>query len=291
MSIELDNRFSTRDLSASAFYDELTQELLKAVGEHRTVHFKLWGPNTNSEQDGIKRTLDTLVEGCGLKPGMHVLDSGCGLGGPAVALAQNYGVCVTGLTNCKSHVALNTQWAEQQGVSELVDFHYGDFMKMPFADETFDVVVNQESFCYASDRLAYLRGVRRVLKPLGKWRLLDALRTPKPMSESQQSLSLNMQRSWHIPPLASMFELVTTLDKAGFENIWERDLSDEVLAFCDDFLRRWRFLVFASPPPKPHQVPFRELMQGCIELDKGIQEGIFSYSLVSGTSPNNPRRK
>ena len=62
----------------------------------------------------------------------------------AIWLARDYGVQDVGLTNCESHVALA---AEQRGVDHLVEFHYGDFMDMPFPDGSFDAVLNHETYC------------------------------------------------------------------------------------------------------------------------------------------------
>jgi len=279
------DRGPARDISVTAYYDDMTDRLLKVAGDLRMVHYGLWGPDTGTEREALMRSIHTLAGGCDLGPGKRVLDAGCGLGGPAVALAQEYGVRVTGLTICEPHVALAAEYAEQRGVGHLVEFRHGDFMDMPFPDASFDAVTNHESFCYAPDKLAYLQGVRRVLKPGGHWRMVDGLLSGKPMSEAQEAVHVSMQRGFHMPPLASLRGLLEALEQAGFEEIRERDLDSEVAPAVESLRKRWKLLVFLTPPPQPDEISYHELMQAAVDFDQGLREGVFTYRLVSGANP------
>ena len=278
------DRGPARDISVTAYYDDMTDRFLK-VANLRMVHHGLWGPDTGTERESLMRSIHTLVGGCDLGPGKRVLDAGCGLGGPAVVLAQEYGVHVTGLNICEPHVALAAEYAEQQGVGHLVEFRHGDFMDMPFPDASFDAVTNHESFCYAPDKLAYLQGVRRVLKPGGHWRMVDGLLSGKPMSEAQEAVHVSMQRGFHMPPLASLRGLLEALEQAGFEEIRERDLDSEVAPAVESLRKRWKLLVFLTPPPQPDEISYHELMQAAVDFDQGLREGVFTYRLVSGANP------
>lgn len=278
---------TARDTSAAPTnYEIMTNRLLKVAGDLRMVHYGLWGPDTGTERESLMRSIHTLAGGCGLGPGKRVLDAGCGLGGPAVALAREYGVRVTGLTIVEPHVALAADYAEQQGVGHLVEFRHGDFMDMPFPDASFDMVTNQESYCYAPDGLAYLRGVLRILKPGGHWRMLDALVSGKPMTEAQEAVHVSLQRGFRTPrPLSSSHELLATLDQAGFEGIRERNLDAEVAPAVESLRKRWKLLVLLTPPPKPEEIVYHEFMQAAVDFDRGLQEGFFTYRLVSATKP------
>ena len=276
-----------RDTSVSAYYADMTDWLIKITGDLRTIHHGLWGgTGIETEADAQMRSIHVLVEGCGLGPGKRVLDAGCGLGGPAVALAKEYGVCVTGLTNCEPHVAVATEFAARQGVDHLVEFRHGDFMDMPFPDASFDVVINQESFCYAPDKLAYLRGVNRVLKPTGHWRMTDVLysaenRCPR----SQQEVFVYVQRGYRIPPFPSLSEVMATLEQAGFEELWERNLDEEVLPETERRSKWWKMVVFLTPPPKLGDLSLHEFMQATVDFGRLLREGVFTYRLISATKP------
>ena len=284
MNLEHD-RGPARDISVTAYYDDMTDRLLKVAGDLRMVHYGLWGPDTGTEREALMRSIHTLAGGCDLGPGKRVLDAGCGLGGPAVALAQEYGVRVTGLNICEPHVALAAEYAEQRGVGHLVEFRHGDFMDMPFPDASFDAVLNHESLGYAPDKLAYLRGVRRVLKPGGHWRMTDVLLSGKPMSEAQEAVHVSLHRGFHMPPLASLRDLLEVSEQAGFEEIRERDLDSEVAPAAESLRKRWKLLVLLTPPPRPDEISYHEFMQAAVDFDQGLREGVFTYRLVSGVNP------
>ena len=59
-------------------------------------------------------------------------------------------------------VAVATRKAHERGAGHLVEFRHGDFMDLPFADATFDIVLNHESLCYAVDKFACLQGARLI---------------------------------------------------------------------------------------------------------------------------------
>jgi len=68
--------------------------------------------------------------------------------------------------------------SEQQGASERVKLVQGDFMKLPFPDNSFDGVYAIEATCHAPDRNGVYSEIYRVLKPGGvfatyEWCLTD----------------------------------------------------------------------------------------------------------------------
>ncbi len=285
MTLEKDAK-RQRDTSVSAYYADMTDWLIKVTGDLRTIHLGLWGgTGVETEADAQLRSIHVLVEGCGLGPGKRVLDAGCGLGGPAVALAREYGVYITGLTNCEPHAVEATEFAARHGVDHLVEFRHGDFMDMPFPDATFDVVINQESFCYAPDKRAYLQGVKRVLKPTGHWRMTDPVLSGKPISKSQQEVLVDVQRGYRIPPFAKLSEVLETLEQTGFEMLWERNLDEEVLPETERRSKWWKLVVFLTPPPKPEDLSLHEFMQATVDFDRLLRKGVFTYRLVSATKP------
>jgi len=49
--------------------------------------------------------------------------------------------------------------------------------------------------------------------------------------------------------------------------------------------KRWKLLVFLTPPPQPDEISYHELMQAAVDFDQGLREGVFTYRLVSGANP------
>lgn len=75
----------------------------------------------------------------GLKPGMRVLDIGCGWGGMAIYLAAVCDVHVTGITLAERQLEVARKRAEVLGISDRLDFRLQDYREI---SETFDRVVS-----------------------------------------------------------------------------------------------------------------------------------------------------
>jgi MPBQ/MSBQ methyltransferase len=114
---------------------------------------------------GFTRRLATLG---GLKPGMHVLDVGGGLGGPARTLALEFGCRVTVLDLTESYVEAGRMLTGLVGLEDRVDFLVGDALSLPFDDGAFDAVWTQNSGMNIADKAGLYVGFRRVLRPDGR---------------------------------------------------------------------------------------------------------------------------
>lgn len=78
-----------------------------------------------------------------LKPGMKVLDIGCGWGGMSMYLAEHCDVEVLGVTLSTEQLALAKQRAEQRGLGNKVRFQLTDYRDVT---ETFDRIVSVGMF-------------------------------------------------------------------------------------------------------------------------------------------------
>ena len=273
------------ETSVPEHYAGLTDRMVKFGGDLLACHFGLWGPDTTTDREALERANHTLVQGCDLGPGRRVLDAGCGVGGTAITLAEAYGVHVTGLTICEPHIAVAAEHAERRGVGHLVDFSYGDFADLPFPDASFDAVLNHESFCYARDKLAYLRGVYRVLRPGGRWQALEGLLSGEPLSEAQEECHAVAQRGWRMPPLEPWRDVVAALEEAGLEEIRVQDLSSEAAKSTERISQGWLMFTFLTTPTGGVNQASQEFMEATIGYDQGLREGVFTYHLVSGARP------
>jgi cyclopropane-fatty-acyl-phospholipid synthase len=78
-----------------------------------------------------------------LAPGKHVLDIGCGWGGLALYLAGLGGARVTGITLSQQQLARARARANEQALSDLVDFRLQDYRDVP---DRFDRIVSVGMF-------------------------------------------------------------------------------------------------------------------------------------------------
>lgn len=94
----------------------------------------------------------------------RVLDVGCGTGFGTEGLLQ-HADDVHGLD--QSVHQLEKAWAKL-GKHDPVKFYRGDAERLPFKDDTFDIVWSSGSIEYWPDPVATLRDLRRVAKPGGQ---------------------------------------------------------------------------------------------------------------------------
>ncbi|MDQ0286560.1 SAM-dependent methyltransferase [Desulfofundulus luciae] len=99
------------------------------------------------------------------RPGMSVLDVGCGTGNYSLELARR-GLKVTGLDISPGMLAKARAKAQAEGLP--VEFVQGDAVQLPFPDDSFDGVISVSAMEFVPDLGAALQEAYRVLKPRGR---------------------------------------------------------------------------------------------------------------------------
>lgn len=107
------------------------------------------------------------AELAGLRRGMKVLDVSSGRGTQSIFYAKAFGARVTGLDLSDEMVEAARRNAESSGAADLVEFIKGDSQDLPFADNTFDAVINECAVGIPDDSQKVLSEMMRVLKPGG----------------------------------------------------------------------------------------------------------------------------
>lgn len=102
-----------------------------------------------------------------LRPGMRLLDCGCGPGSITIGLAKIVAPgAVVGVDIDPGEVERARQLAAEQGIAN-VHFETGSVYELPFADASFDAAFSNALLDHLSDPVAALREMRRVLKEDG----------------------------------------------------------------------------------------------------------------------------
>ena len=107
-----------------------------------------------------------LAEALDLRPGMRVLDLGCGRAMSSIFLRREFGVQVWA-TDLWFSASENLQRIRDAGVEDGVFPIHADARSLPFAAEFFDAIVSIDSFFYYGTDDLYLNYLARFVKPGG----------------------------------------------------------------------------------------------------------------------------
>lgn len=161
---------------------------------------------------------ETILEFLRFEGDEHVLDMGCGRGAVSTAVARRLTTgTVTGVDLWRSidqsgnSTEATMANARAEGVADRVFLETGDMRKLPFADESFDVIVSSlaiHNIPMTSDRAAAITEAMRVLKPGGRLAIAD-IRSTALYARTLESLgAINVRRRglgwrfWYGNPLA-----------------------------------------------------------------------------------------
>ena len=125
-------------------------------------------PNEESNRTCIQ-LYDQLVKNSEIKD-KHILEVGSGRGGGLAFLTQRYKPkMATGLDLNKTAISFCNKTHAHKGLK----FHHGHAEKLPFEDNSMDIVINVESSHRYENMHAFLAEVKRVLRPGGSFLLTD----------------------------------------------------------------------------------------------------------------------
>jgi 2-polyprenyl-3-methyl-5-hydroxy-6-metoxy-1,4-benzoquinol methylase len=133
--------------------------------EYDVWHERVHGVDPQHE-DADSPWYQLVREQIGDVAGLHVLEVACGRGGFSSELARA-GACVTG---CDFSFAAIRVAEAKLGVNHRppVKFIQGDAQNLPFANDSFDVVISCETIEHLPDASKALREMRRVSRPGGR---------------------------------------------------------------------------------------------------------------------------
>jgi len=108
-----------------------------------------------------------LMEKMELKPGMRVLDMGCGKGMTSIFLAKEYGVTVYA-NDLWISATDNYKRFQDAGVADKITPIHAEAHELPYADEFFDAIISIDSYEYYGTDALYLDYISKFLKPDGQ---------------------------------------------------------------------------------------------------------------------------
>ena len=119
-------------------------------------------------EEAQRAKLDLVCTKLGLRPGMRLLDVGCGWGALSLHAAEHFGATVTGVTISTEQKAFVDKRIADRGLADRVEIRVQDFREVPESD--FDAVGSLEMGEHVGRRhyATYAEVLRRVVRPGGR---------------------------------------------------------------------------------------------------------------------------
>lgn len=194
----------------AAFYNEQTDNFLKVYGNVIQA-FRTRNINT---------LLDYQISEIGLKPGMKVLDAGCGICGPAAYFADQAGCDIEAITISGVQVRMAKEYIKSCKHGDRINVREGDYhlLDQYYGENYFDAIYFLESFGHAHDHTQVLDAAWKVLKPGGLIYIKDLFRKValyKGMEVGIEKEINNINSAYHynVPRLNAILDYIR---KKGF---------------------------------------------------------------------------
>lgn len=149
----------------------------------------------------------------GPSEGDLVLDAGCGKGGLAIHLAEEYGCSVVGLDASPYQVRRARENAERIGVDDRVTFVVGSYTDCPVPADAFDGYVAIETVCHAPHKGAVVEEMARVLAGGSRFVIGDGFRAEEEVTGYEAVIWETMLAGWALDDLAHREAFAAVLER------------------------------------------------------------------------------
>ncbi len=208
----------SRDRAAISHHYDVGNDFYRLVlGSSMVYSCAYWTPGARSLEAAQAAKLDLICRKLGLRPGMRLLDVGCGWGSLLLHAAEHYGVSAVGVSISEEQVALARRRVADAGLADRVEVRLQDYREIP--DGPFDAIssVGMAEHVGSAQYLTYARGLYGLLAPGG--RLLNHQISRRPSLPGEPYELSPFIRKYVFPDgeLSPIGATVSLLEEAGFE--------------------------------------------------------------------------
>jgi cyclopropane fatty-acyl-phospholipid synthase-like methyltransferase len=215
----------------AAYFDLITDEGRLFYGD--SFHFGYFRTGSETLAQALDAHTDLVAEQARLTSRQHILDVGCGLGSPAVRIAERYGCEITAVNISREQIRQGRALIEQRRMSDRVKIVRGDARALDFPDASFDAIVCLEAagdICVREqDKERLVRELHRVLRSGGRLGFSDlALHTNPPPTDDRTLRAVLYHRGEEL-----VSDWPALFRRHGFKIIESQDIIAETLPTWD----------------------------------------------------------
>ncbi|NGX26123.1 MAG: Demethylrebeccamycin-D-glucose O-methyltransferase [Chlamydiae bacterium] len=264
---------------AEKYYDLVTD--FYEVGWGKSFHYVPQAKGETFKQAILRYEMD-LAKSLDLKPGMKVLDAGCGVGGPMINIAKATGCEITGITICEYQIGKAKKNVAAAGLSDQCNFIHGDFMDTKLPSDSFDAIFAIESTCHAPSKADCFKEMYRILKPgqlFGGYEWCVKPNYDKDNPEHRRVME-TIEHTTQTQRIETFEEINQALIEAGFEVLEGQDRCTPGHSWCVPLytgLRRKRFVRMLTDLGLSIAEKFKKVPQGSCEVAAYLEEGAAAF--------------
>lgn len=209
-----------RDRAVIAHHYDLSNDFYRLLlDDHMAYSSAYFTRQGQSLHDAQTAKLEMICRKLDLKPGMRLLDVGCGWGSLILHAAHRYGVRATGITLSAQQRDFTVARAAERGLTDDVEVRlqdYRDFGNLPMSEAAFDAVASVEMGEHVGERLypSYVGILDRALRPGGRLLLQQMSRQADAAPGGGAFIEAYIAPDMHMRPL---WQTLRYLQDAGFE--------------------------------------------------------------------------
>lgn len=210
-----DRSLAAHVAGVARFYDEWTDRFVAGFGTTLQAGF---ATRAERERGDAATSTAVLAERAGLRDGDHVLDVGCGVGGPALALATRFpAMRITGVTVSGVQVSRARELVLAAGQAQRVRVLRADYHALPFRSGAFDAAVLLESCGYSPSHERLFAEVVRTLRPGATVYVKDVFVRPGSLDAAARHDVERFDRTWRLAASPTFDGVAAALRAAGCE--------------------------------------------------------------------------
>jgi cyclopropane-fatty-acyl-phospholipid synthase len=176
-----------------------------------------WESEDSTLEDAQRDKLELISRKLALKPGMRLLDVGCGWGSMAIHAAREHGVSVVGVTLSQEQAAYARKRIAEEGLTDRIEIRVQDYRDV--RDGPYDAIssIGMAEHVGSERYLEYAHDLHALLKTGG--RLLNHQIARRPQAD-ESSYEVDEFIDAYVFPdgeLAPVGTTVSLLERAGFE--------------------------------------------------------------------------
>jgi ubiquinone/menaquinone biosynthesis C-methylase UbiE len=180
----------------------------------------------------------------------HLLDVGCGMGGPGRFLADRFGCTITGIDLLALRVDTAEELTKRAGLASRISYRVADVTSLPFEDAGFAQAWMLDVGVHVQDKHAMFSEIARVLEPGGLLVMHDQM---GPLTRAMRPLT---EMAPFIAP--TLPQMIRTVESAGLRVLDWQDTTPQIVSYFERIRAEHGPL---TPGPEEDAKPWRRWLR------------------------------